>query len=690
MNPDKGEGKMGKCMWNKMLSVGLIGVLIIGLFAMSVHPYSAEQSHRVKDATDMLANLSDVERQALNELEMTRGFTIDPNINQQSGEFTNVIVEFKQAPAKIEALKQAADGKKITLSSAKKQAVSAHEKFKGFLKEHSGKKRLAGAGLADAEITQAYHDAFNGVAMKVRGDQVQELLRSGVVRTIFADETVTIDPQTELNNEVTAMNSGYYNDGVTQIDADKLHQEDITGKGIKVGVINTGIDYNHPDLKNVYKGGYDFVDDDSDPMETTYNEWEDSGQPEFDMRGSSYYTYHGTHVAGTIAAQQNTSDLIGVAPDVDLYAYRVLGPYGSGTMSGIIAGIDQAVNDDMDVINLSLGSNENNPHSPVAIAVNNAVLSGVVAAVASGNSGPSEKTLGSPGAAALAITVGATDMKDDLAEFSSRGPVEGSHEIKPDVVAPGVQIMSTVAGFVNDHENPDHYEIAYARLSGTSMATPHTAAAAALILQAHPEYSPYEVKVALMNTADEVNAGFASVNEIGAGRINVYEAVHADVALKVLDKTWNGEAAEIEVETGSIGFGSFIKDDDADAEGSARIAFVDRDEKETKTFSTQVSFLPASGEVKDAADNGVEVSIPDSVEVPAGQTVEIEPTLLVPADAKFGRYEGYIHVVHADNPDEQYQIPFSVRVASKGIDKFIIDNIMTTNDFKNRNPFSIE
>ncbi|MPU18022.1 S8 family serine peptidase, partial [Acinetobacter baumannii] len=116
----------------------------------------------------------------------------------------------------------------------------------------------------------------------------------------------------------------------------------------------------------------------------------------------------GTHVAGIVSAQKkNTSDsaVKGVAPDIELYNYRVLGPYGSGDSSGIIAAIDKSISDGMNVINLSLGDDSNNPLDPTSIAVNNAMLSGVVTVVAAGNSGPNPATLGSPGASPFAITV---------------------------------------------------------------------------------------------------------------------------------------------------------------------------------------------------------------------------------------------------------------------------------------------
>ena len=108
----------------------------------------------------------------------------------------------------------------------------------------------------------------------------------------------------------------------------------------------------------------------------------------------------------------------GVAPEVDLYAYRVLGVWGGGDTAGILAGIDQAITDGMDVINMSLGAATNNPLYATSVAVNNAMLSGVVTVVAAGNAGPNEKTLGSPGAAALGISVGASDVSMTIPTFS--------------------------------------------------------------------------------------------------------------------------------------------------------------------------------------------------------------------------------------------------------------------------------
>src|SRR5690606_34086004 len=126
-----------------------------------------------------------------------------------------------------------------------------------------------------------------------------------------------------------------------------------TGKGVKVAVIDTGIDYEHPDLKTNYQSGYDLVDLDDDPMET--------------LPGEGIPTSHGTHVAGIIAAD---GDLKGVAPDAEIYAYRALGPGGVGTSIQVIAALEQAVEDGVDVINLSLGNSVNGPDYPTSTAVN--------------------------------------------------------------------------------------------------------------------------------------------------------------------------------------------------------------------------------------------------------------------------------------------------------------------------------
>ncbi|GAA0468702.1 S8 family serine peptidase [Alkalibacillus silvisoli] len=188
------------------------------------------------------------------------------------------------------------------------------------------------------------------------------------------------------------------------------HEESFpyTGKGVKIGVIDTGIDYNHPDLEQNYQGGFDAVDFDGDPMETTAEE----GMP----------TNHGTHVAGIIAAD---GDIRGVAPDAEIYAYRALGPGGAGTSAQVLAALEQAVKDGMDIINLSLGADVNSPDYPMAEAVNQAFDLGALIVAANGNSGPEDWTVAAPATAEKAISVGAayTEVEQPFFEVFQHDPI---------------------------------------------------------------------------------------------------------------------------------------------------------------------------------------------------------------------------------------------------------------------------
>ncbi|OFD54285.1 peptidase S8 [Bacillus mycoides] len=787
----------------------LIGTLAVGMLLSQGIPYnvlaeSPVELNPVDNVETVLKSLSADQRKALEQLDANPNFTISPDVDSNSPELVNVIVEFNQAPAKIEVMKQAAKGKKIAATTAQAKVDEEHKVFKQHVESLKSKKDAGTYDTKKVEITREYKNAINGVAMTLPGVAVQELIQSGVVKRVYKDYEVKVEPPVETKETIDPKMA----DSIPQIGVDKLHAENIMGKGIKVGVLDTGVDYNHPDLKGAYKGGYDFVDNDADPMETTYEDWIKAGKPT--TPGYVYYTNHGTHVAGTIAAQKkNNADYAvkGVAPDVDLYAYRVLGPWGGGNTAGILAGMDKAIADGMDVINMSLGAQTNDPLYATSVAVNNAMLSGVVTVVAAGNAGPNEKTLGSPGAAALGISVGASDAAmsiptfsgsasnekfenmqllgkdfpdkledlggqslpvvfaglgkqadftgkdlngkialiqrgeitfdekiknaqkagakavivynnadgqisaylgegvglipsfrlskadgerlkalgevsfkfetlsntktegDHLADFSSRGPVNGNYDIKPDVVAPGVSVFSTAPEYINDPQEGINYGNAYVRLSGTSMATPHVAGTAALILQQHPNYTPFDVKAALMNTSDDLN-GQNSVYEVGAGRIDAYQAVHTDTSIKVLDKTQNvenGNVVEIDEQTGSIVFGRHVKQGDKPIEASKKVN-VQNNGKEEKSFKVEVEYHSERTGIQDAVKNGIQVEVPVSLTVASGQSQELQPKITIPSSAAKGRYEGYIHVTNTNNPSETYQIPFAVMVTEKGIE----------------------
>ncbi|WHY79981.1 S8 family serine peptidase [Neobacillus sp. WH10] len=370
-------------------------------------------------AEEVLASLTPEQRAALKQISTNEetGLQISSDVDLTSSNETTVIVEFKNKPAKVAQIMARAKGKQLSETEALKLVDQDHQTFSQDVQQLTDENNKK----ADVKIHRSFKHAFNGVSISLPANQIENLLKSNAVKAVWSNETFTIDPpdQDEVNDQskgdqISVANYTPY-DGL-----DRLHAEGFTGKGIKVGVIDTGIDYNHPDLKDAYKGGFDFVDNDSDPMETTYADWKKSGKPELNS-GRAYYTEHGTHVSGIIAgrgAADSEYKMTGAAPEADVYGYRVLGPYGSGSSEAVMAGIDRAVKDGMDVINLSLGAAINDPNYPTSIAVNNAVINGVTAVIAAGNTGDKMFTLGSPGAASLALTVGASSVAFDIYQYA--------------------------------------------------------------------------------------------------------------------------------------------------------------------------------------------------------------------------------------------------------------------------------
>src|SRR3989338_10703061 len=224
--------------------------------------------------------------------------------------------------------------------------------------------------------------------------------------------------------------------GVSKIRANLVWSSN-TADTVKVGVIDTGISNTHSDLIKNIKGGVNTIN--------SRKSWNDDNG-------------HGSHVAGIIGASNNSVGVVGVAPDVDLYAIKVLNAQGSGYLSDIIEGIDWAIARNMDVVNMSLGTSSDvqSFHDAVIRAKN----AGVVVVAAAGNSGGSVIF---PAAYTEVIAVAATDVNNQIAYFSSRGP-------EVDLSAPGVSIYSTYKG------------TGYATLSGTSMAAPHVTGSIALLL----------------------------------------------------------------------------------------------------------------------------------------------------------------------------------------------------------------
>ncbi|MBC7250932.1 MAG: S8 family peptidase [Anaerolineae bacterium] len=275
--------------------------------------------------------------------------------------------------------------------------------------------------------------------------------------------------------------------------------EGIRGQGVKIGIVDTGVDPEHPDFAHRIAAGANFV-------RTAASYHDDNG--------------HGTHVAGIAAGDGSVQGgkYRGVAPEATLYVAKVLDASGSGMMSWVMAGIEWAVEQGVQVINLSLGGPPPcDGTDALSETCDAAVAAGVVVCVAAGNLGPGPQTVGSPGCARQVITVGASDKLDDVASFSSRGPTSDGRT-KPDVLFPGVDIVAPRAQGTSMGLPVDDY---YTKASGTSMATPHATGTVALLLQTKPSLTPAEVKDLLMQTAKDL--GFEA-NTQGAGRADVYQA----------------------------------------------------------------------------------------------------------------------------------------------------------------------
>lgn len=263
-----------------------------------------------------------------------------------------------------------------------------------------------------------------------------------------------------------------------QIDADHVWPYD-TGDGVSVAIVDTGIDLKHSDLDVV--GGVSEVG-------YTSSYTDDNG--------------HGTHVAGIVAALDNEIGVVGVGPGIDLYAVKVLNRKGSGYTSDIIAGLDWCADNDMDVVNMSLGSSYYSQSFQDACTA--LYAGGTVIVAAAGNTGTLQAFY--PAAYTHVIGVGATDSSNNLAYFSTCG----SHV---DLVAPGVSIYSTYKGGT------------YKTLSGTSMASPHVAGVAALVIRADTDgWTPDEIEAHLEESAFDLGTSDRD-DYYGFGLVNAVDAV---------------------------------------------------------------------------------------------------------------------------------------------------------------------
>ncbi|MBR8660793.1 S8 family serine peptidase [Brevibacillus sp. NL20B1] len=799
-------------------SLSLAAVLL--LTSLPYNVYASEKLSRQE-----LSKLNSITNAVVTE--GTRTAKISPRLNTKSDKKVSVIVQFKSEPAAVS--QEYRRGSRST-SSQESRVAREHSSF---LKE-ARKKNI------DLDVERQFSLVFNGMELTLPANEIPKLAELPQVQAVYENTTYSVP-------DVETADSGSYKYDIAplkQIGVLDMWKEGLDGRGLKVGVIDTGVDYLHPDLKDAYKGGYDSFDNDKDPYE------EAPISPDDDRRGTGYEgSSHGTHVAGTIVGRAKNKDsdvqVKGVAYAADLYVYRVLGRDG-GSSAQVIDGIEKAVRDGMDVINLSLGAAmEKNADSPDSIAVNNAMRAGVITVIANGNSAQDEPgryyyTAGSPAGAKLPITVGAVtppsvlydasatssfgdtynfhvmawqinqnnfrdligtdplpvvyanlgsaqdfanvdvkgkvalvsrgtlaftdkilnakkagaaaivifngndkdgdgladldlppqergdyidtilgdqmegiptfDMRgvegralakellsdpekaqtltftfsgdypttndpgDKVAGFSSRGPVMGdNYAIKPDVTAPGVSILSSVPAWGKLIEGAQ-YDKAYARFNGTSMATPHVAGLALLLKQAHPEWTPFEVKAALANTAERLYDEEGTLYDVysqGAGRVNGLAAMKTPAVLQVLEPVTilneDYEPETINNYTANTSFG-LMKPGSAPVTKTLQLKNTSRVDV---TYDAEVIMHTAvttdpwhPKETPDVRDIKVKLSS-DTISAKAKKRTKFTLSLAPDKDAEEGVYEGEVVLRSRDERYPDLHVPFVVHVGEK-------------------------
>ncbi len=746
-------------------------------------------------------------------------------LGQSGKQEVNVIVHLSKKPVALEQGISELAGK--TFTSAQAAQVEADVKAQ----QTFVKKEISTKGISMKEGF-TFHTVLNGFAATVKGDDLKKLLTVKGVTLVEPDTTVYAleDPKpttTTTSSELIKKDDqleAAMNTSLSFLGIERLWNEGYKGRGIKVAVLDTGIDKHHPEFAGIFKGGKNFIPNSAtytraraiDDVSETLPSERPVGSPEFNSNGSSFYTSHGTHVAGTIAAiGANEFGISGIAPEVDLYAYRVLGAYGSGSTSGIIAAIEEAVVQKMDIINLSLGGGTNTETDSGSFAINNAMMAGTIGVLATGNSGPDRGTLGTPASARLGIGVGnstnpetmhngqvnvtvgsynlskqlqlmgttfgkdvATQLQgnfdlvavpgngtladyaglnvkgkvvlvsrgaiafvdkiaaakekgavgmlihnfaggtnapkesgtflgdsfafiptfdvsqtdgdairaalaskagtisfgdfksvkttgDEVNESSSRGPSTPNFDIKPDVTAPGTNIMSSIAMYKEDFPNVS-YDEAYDRYTGTSMATPHIAGIAALVLQANPEWNAFDVKVALSNTAKVLDTEEYDVFSQGAGRVDAYAAAHPDALAYAIDEAVrDASGAVVENLKGTVTFGPQSLEENLSVTKQIRVKDVKGD---GGNFKVTVDVTKSFGDAKVTVDK-------PTFTLNGEQILNMTLTASA-ADAPAGsELLGYIHITGGET---EISLPFAAEFGGESLPEVTNMNITET------------
>ncbi|TDC27325.1 hypothetical protein E1265_02230 [Streptomyces sp. 8K308] len=452
------------------------------------------------------------------------------------------------------------------------------------------------AGLLSAQDEAATTlEAINGEALVVAEDELAGLWND--LTAPAGDEMrLAAAPQIE-SIALDARVQASLDTSVPQIGAPEAWEAGYDGEGITIAVLDTGISDDHEDVT---------------PQVVAEQNFSDATDAE-DHFG------HGTHVASIAAGTGAHSDgtYTGVAPGARLLDGKVLDDSGGGWDSGIIAGMEWAVEQGADIVNMSLGGWATTEVDPLEEAVDAlSATSDTLFVIAAGNDGPFENSIGTPGTAESALTVGAVDKQDQLADFSSVGGRLRDAAVKPDLTGPGVDIGAAAApGSVIAQEGTPVAD-GYVAISGTSMATPHVAGAAAILAQAHPDWTGEQLKAAL--TASTQRADGYTPMQQGTGRVDIPAALTQSVI----------------AETTSLTFGVVPFPHD-DAEPITReLTYRNLGDADVTLDLTAEALAPDGT----TAPEGVFTLGADQVTVPAGATATVPVTASTAAGDQYGAY----------------------------------------------------
>ena len=389
--------------------------------------------------------------------------------------------------------------------------------------------------------------SFNGFSCTANAETILQLSERKDIAMIYSDELKRMLPEGETSHPATAKGNGWHVDKINAPEVWSYNGSGYTGNGVIVGMLDSGLNYNHIDIVNsLWDGGseyplhgYDFINNDNDPMD-------DHG--------------HGSHTAGIVAGQGTAGTQTGIAPGAKLMVLKVISAEGEGDDSHLIAGTEFAMEHGADILSISLCAPGSGPCYFYRDVYRTAMDAGIVVAAAAGNEAqqqyaypvpynvgapgncpppwlhPDQRRLISGGLSAV-ISVGATDSNDARCDFSSVGPVTWAYGqfvgdyndypyengdatqpglIRPDLAAPGANITS-----LNYATNNGYIEF-----DGTSMATPCVSGVLALLLEADPELTPAQLDSIIELTSVKVGNN-AKNNRVGAGRVDALAAINA-------------------------------------------------------------------------------------------------------------------------------------------------------------------